>query len=51
MGICEQVHDRNPNPFFIVDCYRYHDKHVGLKHEEWLAFAMVDVAEVEKEIG
>lgn len=40
-----------PNGFFMVDCYRRHDKYQGLKHEEWLGFAGVDVAEVEKEIG
>lgn len=51
MGFCEQVHDNMPNGFFMVDCYRRHDKYTGLKHEEWLAFAVVDVAEVEKEIG
>jgi hypothetical protein len=51
MVFCEQVHDNMPNGFFMVDCYRRHDKYQGLKHEEWLGFAGVDVAEVEKEIG
>jgi len=27
------------------------DKYREMKHEDWLAFAVVDVTEVEKEIG
>jgi hypothetical protein len=41
----------SPDAFFMVDCYRLHDKYPITKNKEWWEFAMVDVAEVEKEIG
>lgn len=50
MGLCALTHDNMPNGFFMVDCYRYHDKYLELKHADWLAFAVVDVTEVEKEL-
>jgi len=51
MEISSQLYDNMPDAFFMVDCYRLHDKYQGLKHEEWLEFALVDAEEVEKEIG
>lgn len=46
MGLCNTVIDNPPDPFFMVDCYRYHDKYVITKNEEWLGFAEVDVQEI-----
>ena len=46
MELCYQTHDLKPDPFFMVDCYRYHDKYVITKNEEWFGFSEVDVQKV-----
>jgi hypothetical protein len=43
MGICNTIINNPPDPFFMVDCYRYHGKYVITKNEEWFGFAEVDV--------
>ena len=49
MGICNQTHDLKPNAFFMVDCYRYHDKYTITENKEWFGFAFVDVKAVMEE--
>jgi len=50
MGLCSQIHDNPPDAFFMVDCYRRHNKYRGLKHDEWLKFSSVDVAAIDTDI-
>ena len=50
MGLCCRTHDIKPDAFFMVDCYRYHDKYtLSEKDKEWFGFAFVDVKKVAEE--
>jgi hypothetical protein len=46
MGICNTIIDNPPDPFFMVDCYRYHDKYPITKNKEWFEFANVSVQDI-----
>jgi hypothetical protein len=46
MGLCRTINDRKPDPFFMIDNYRYHDKYPITKNKEWFEFANVSVQDI-----
>ena len=50
MGLCEQIHDRMPTRYFLVDVDRWHNKYpLTQMDKERMDFAVIDVQKVIEE--
>jgi len=47
MGLCNQIHDRMPTKYFLVDVHQWHNKYpLSPMDKERMEFAEVDVQKV-----